>query len=222
MTALLDNDVVLKACRISAIAELLSLLEPHGRLGMLGSARYVLQRRLSRLPACIDRQTALAGLEAILAAVDAVEPNDADLSVAADLQEEAQRTGLPLDGGESQLIAMLLRQRATALLTGDKRALAAAERVLATLGLLNGAAGRIACLEQIAYSLMGKLGVSVLRTRVCADQAVDQALAISFACHSPDARASDVTGALESYVLDLRTQAPILLVPGNDLSGLPT
>ncbi len=213
---LLDNDVALKTCRYGLTSELLDMLEIAGPPLVLGSALFVLRGRLTRLAALPER--AASECANLLDRTTALEPSEAELLLAADLLEVAQTRGLPLDGGEGQLIAILLERRGTLMLTGDKRAISAAETVLAMSGILANAAGRMACFEQAICSLSDWLSLTVVRNAVCSDAAADSALANCHCCHGDYPPPSDVREGLASYSEHLRAAAPILLARGNDLT----
>ena len=158
-----------------------------------------------------------------MAAADAVEPDDGEIMLAAEIQETAQRANLPLDGGESQLAAMAMRRVGSTLLTGDKRAVAALEQVAAALNLLAQAAGTVLCLEQAMASLTRAYGAAPIRAKVCADPAADATLSICFGCHSASGfREAEIWASLASYIADLRSHAPTILRTGDDASCLLT
>ncbi len=217
---LIDNDVVLKACRLALAPDLIALLEPRGQAAILGSARFVLHNRLARRKDVADRASATAALDGLLLAVPAVEPVDGEVMLAAQFEELAQTLGLALEGGESLLFSILVLRPAALLATGDKRAIAAAEAVLARLSAAMGPAiGKVACLEQVVAALLGVLGPEALRRRVCADPEADKALAICFGCGSPSFSGADAAQGLGSYVGAVRCSAPTLLLPSGDLSA---
>lgn len=216
---LLDNDVALKVCRYALHEEALAALSRRGPVAVLGTAKYVLPPLLARARGVGDGPGAAAALDRLLAAAEAVEPSGAEVGLAAAFEEEALRLGAPLDGGESLLLAVLVLRPADLMLTGDKRAVGAAGRVLADPHA-GAAAGRVACLEQLAATLLAVVGVDAMRARVCADAAADKSLAVCFACASPRPCAGDdALVGLSSYVRHLRGAAPGLLVPSDDLSA---
>lgn len=214
---LLDNDVVLKVACYALVDETVAAatiddIPP----AMLGVGRFVVRGRLARAPNIADRARATAAFERMLAAMSLVEPDDAEMAAAADLEAEANRRDLELDGGESQLLAMLANRACKLLVTGDKRAIAAMAIVAAAQ-----AGSRVACLEQLIAHVVSASGTSAVRPRICAEPKVDRAVTGCFACSSPAAPDDvDVMDGLASYIGHLDRSAPGVLVPGNDLSSL--
>jgi hypothetical protein len=142
---LLDNDVVMKVATYTLGDETIAVttiddVPP----AMLGVGRFVIRNRLSRPSSTAEPVRALAAFERMLAGLSLVEPDDDELAAAADLEAEAIRRDLELDGGESQLLAILVNRRCSLLVTGDKRAIAA----MASMAVAR-AGGRVACLEQL-------------------------------------------------------------------------
>ncbi|MDH7972525.1 hypothetical protein QH494_10055 [Sphingomonas sp. AR_OL41] len=96
------------------------------------------------------------------------------------------------------------------LLTGDKRAVAAIGALPLPLP-----PHRVACLEQLLGSLAEANGPDTVRSAVCAEPAVDKALAAACCCSSPPG--TDPRPGLASYVEHLRAQAPTVLCVGSGL-----
>lgn len=217
---LVDNDIILKACRFALAPDLVALLAPRGRAAILGSATFVLRSRLARKKDVADQSSATAALDALLLTMPAVEPADGEVMLAAQFEELAQTLGLALDGGESLLFAILILRPAALMVTGDKRAIAAAEIVhLRLLTAAGPAAGKVACLEQVMATLLKALGPDALRKRVCADPEADKTLAICFGCASASFSGANAEEGLRSYVGAVRRSAPTLLLPSDDLSA---
>jgi hypothetical protein len=206
-----DNDVVLKAVCYRVFGGLWS--EPE-RPGVLGSARYVLAHAIEKRSHVRDREGALTALEAALAEAGVLEPDEHELADAAALEELAQRSGVELDVGESQLAAIVVKRGLLFLDTGDKRAVRGFQELVERSPICGSLAGRVRCLEQLMLGLVGRDGVM---EAVCAEAEIDKALAICFGCHSggqPDV--GQVLAALESYIGALAWAAPRVLAP---LSG---
>lgn len=214
---LLDNDVVLKvACYALADETLAAATIDDVPPAMLGVGRFVVRSRLARASNIADPARAAAAFERMLAAMTMAEPDDAEMAAAADLEAEAIRRDLELDGGESQLLAMLANRGCSLLITGDKRAIAAMAIVAAAQ-----AGSRVACLEQLIAHVVSAKGTPAVRPRICAEPNVDRAVTGCFACASPAAPDdADVMGGLASYIGHLDRSAPGVLVPGHDLSSL--
>jgi hypothetical protein len=216
---LVDNDVILKTCCYGVGADLLASLQPLGHVGVLGSARFVVAGRIRRTGQVTDREAATAAFDALLPHLTPIEPEPTEIELAAEFEAEAQRRGLALDAGESQLLAILIRRGAPLLVTGDKRAIEAVETAHAS-GHAERAADRVACLEQVMLTLLSKLDPDALRAQVCLERALDKALAICFACSNEVFVVATAIACLRSYINDLRRSAPTVLIKTGDLSAV--
>lgn len=205
---LLDNDVALKAACYALVDEALAIVgrdrEPPG---VLGVARFVLRRRIERGNGIADPARAMRELELLLANVALLELTEDELAVAADLEAEAQRHELELDGGESQLLAILALRGLPLLLTGDKRAIVAMSVVAKDI-----AAGRIACLEHLMVAILSLAEVATVRAAVCGEPHVDKAITACFGCSRSAVTEADVVEGLASYAGHLSRSAPDVLV----------
>lgn len=216
--ALVDNDVVLKVCCYGLDEALSSTLckAGVGVPSMLPFAFYVVFSRIKRDKFLVRRSVALAALDRVRAAFQLIEPDQQEVSLAAAFEATAQARNLELDGGESLLLAILLRREARLLLTGDKRAIRAIEEIAAA----QFTTASVACLEQLMMSILDDLGVGDLRERVCSEPTVDRSLTNCFACMSSMVDLEAVTEGLNSYISDLRNGARRILVSSDNLSGL--
>ena len=216
---LVDNDVVLKACCYDLVDEVIDFLAGTDRtVHVLGVARFVLGRAISKRGNIADKDRAADRLARLLGRVALLEPEEDELLLAAGFEEAAQSRGVDLDGGESQLLAVLVARSARLLITGDKRAIRAIEPIVAERGCGEQVARRIACLEQVAMALVGRLGGETIRQRVCAEPAIDKSLAACFSCASGTCILEFILEGLASYIKDLRGHAPSVLVDSDDLS----
>lgn len=208
--AAVDNDILIKAACYRLQDALLG-----ASFGVLGAARFVVAGRLARMPLTGERQGAQdAAADLIARSVD-LEPSDAELILAAELETLAQRQGLELDAGESQLAVIVAGRDIRQLCTGDKRAIRALEQLLDSLPALAALAGRIRALEQLVDDLVGRVqNPDDIAKTICAEPTVDKALTICARCHTPppDGPAIDRDG-LASYISRLRTEAPRMLQP---------
>src|SRR5262245_752495 len=119
---LIDNDIVLKTCCYDAVDQLIGCLYATARtLHVLGFIKYVLTKAIKKRVNIVNKERAAACIDRLLGRVALLEPSDEDLALAAEFEEAAQSCEVELDGGESQLLAVLIRRSATLLLTGDKR-----------------------------------------------------------------------------------------------------
>ena len=214
---LLDNDVVLKAASYALADETVAVTTIDDTPpAMLGVGRFVIRNRLSRASNIADPARATSAFEQMLPTMTLVEPDEDEMAVAADLEAEAIRLDLELDGGESQLLAILANRSCSLLVTGDKRAIAA----MATVALAQ-ASARVACLEQMIAHVVATSGTSIIQPRICAEPNVDRAITSCFACSSsnkPDD--AEVLAGLASYISHLDRSAPGILIRGHDLSAL--
>jgi hypothetical protein len=212
---LLDTDTVIKL----ASYRLLFDVEHPGceegcqrRTGLLVAAKFVARTRIVRKAA--NPTGALAHLETYLEHADLVEPTPAELELAANLEASAVEAGLDLDVGESQLCAIALQRGCELVLTGDKRAITAAEQLASEVLALSGLAGRLACLEQAMGLVVERLGVHNVRARVVEEKSMDKAISISFQYTNPDVADDFAPTGLVSYINDLRRVAPTMLLAG--------
>lgn len=213
---LLDNDVVLKVASYSLADEVLAVTTVNDTPpAMLGVGRFVIRNRLSRATNIADAARATVAFDRMLAAMTLVEPDEREMEAAADLEAAAIRRDLELDGGESQLLAILANRACSLLVTGDKRAIAAMAIVAAAE-----AGSRVACLEQLVAHVVAVNGTQVIQSRICAEPNVDRAITNCFACSSPvPPGEDDVLAGLASYTGHLDRSAPGVLIAGNDLSS---
>jgi len=208
--AAVDNDILIKAACYRLHD---SLLGPS--FGVLGAARFVVAGRLSRMPLMGERQQAQDAAADLIARSVVLEPSDAELTLAAELETVAQRQGLDLDAGESQLTAIVANRDVGQLSTGDKRAIRALEQLLDALPALAALTGRIRSLEQLVDDLVDRVeSADDIAKAICAEPAVDKALTICARCHTPppNGPAIDRDG-LASYIRQLRKEAPRILQP---------
>jgi hypothetical protein len=216
---LMDNDVILKACCYDVVDEVIGCVAGKARpVHALGVVQYVLAKAISKRSNIANKERATDRLAHLLGSVALIEPNGDELLLAAEFEETAQSRGVDLDGGESQLLAVLIRRSAALLLTGDKRAIRAIESVVQARGCNEQAARRVACLEQIVMALVGRHGAETIHWHVCGEAAVDKSLAVCFSCSSGSCHPESILEGLASYIADLRRQAPCVLVDSDDLS----
>ena len=208
MKALVDNDILLKGACYRLLATLVAMKCGTDRVGYLGAARFVLSKKIRRATLRGDALEAEAELLSFLAEHEAIETTAEEQALAALLEATAQSVPVNLDTGESQLLAVLVFRSLPSLLTGDKRAIIAIERLLDTTVALAEAAGKVTCLEQLVRLAIMNSDVTVLQTAICKEPAVDRALSICFSCFSPEPHSAAVMEGLDSYILDLRKDAP--------------
>lgn len=210
-SAAVDNDVLIKLAAYRLFADGLVLLAGNDKVGVLGAARYVIPAAIARDGRIADRNGAIASWREVANALDLLEPSDHELDLAVTIEEFAARGGLPLDPGESQLIAIAIRRPIARLATGDKRAIAAAETLRSELPELTALDRRVICFEQIMERLIAILGGAALQKAVCAEPKADRAVAICMGCASAASGTAPSAEGLASYINDIRSQAPSLL-----------
>ena len=211
-----DNDVLIK---LSAFDLLHAIVHPdcaagcQARAGVLGAAPFVVRKRLGKRVAG-DPSEALSRFEAFMAEARLLEPSPEELETSVNLEEAALRLGAELDAGESQLCAISLHRGLPLVLTGDKRAIEAAERLLSEVPDLIRLTARLACLEQAAVLAVHRLGALEVRRRVVAQPEMDRALSICFSYTNPYVPDDFYPTGLKSYIEDVRKSAPTVLLPG--------
>jgi predicted nucleic acid-binding protein len=205
-----DNDVLIKAACYGLAAE----LEGSRSLGVLGAAKYVVAGRIDRMALSGDRDGARSAALDLIARSSVLEPSRDELDLATAIETAAQRRGLELDAGESQLAAMIVHRGIAVLETGDKRAIKGFEVLLDELSDLGALRGRLRCLEQIVAHCLDAVGSDALARAICGEPHVDKTLSICFRCFSPPphAAAPDRDG-LDSYIAALRASAQRVLEP---------
>lgn len=216
---LLDTDVLIK---LAAYGLLEAIAHPgcdpgcERRTGLIAAARFVARKQLQRKAANVEG--ALANLDAFLTTAEILEPSQTELEFAADLEDAAARAGVDLDVGESQLCALALLQQRPVILTGDKRAIVAAEHLLGVVPAVAGLATRMACLEQAVTLAVQRIGSLVVRALVITELKMDTAVTICFHSTNPAVGDDFQPTGLASYVNDLRRSAPTMLLPGTALT----
>jgi hypothetical protein len=136
-----------------------------------------------------------------------LEPDEAELVLAAEMEALAQRGGYSFDSGESLLVALLVCRGGGVLLTGDKRAIIALQHLRGLHAETAKAVKRIACLEQLMTKVLAQEGGAAVRSGICQEPGVDAALTICFRCASSPADDSVYLEGLTSYVDDLRRRS---------------
>jgi hypothetical protein len=209
MTAMVDNDIIFKGACYGLLDEFLSPICAHGRrFGVLGAARFVVSKKISKTNPSKGITTALRHLADFLERAAVVEPTEDEQRMAAEFELAAQRAGLSFDVGESQLCAILIYRLIPLLLTGDKRAIQAIEELLDSECRLTSLCGKIRCLEQLVLDVLAAgTNPDTLRDKICAEIEIDKTLTICFSCHREDGSGRDYAEGLQSYVADLRQRA---------------
>lgn len=212
ISAAIDNDVLFKAACYGLLEDLLSQVpvDP-GNCCVLGSAVFVISRMLVKGGGCANPEGAGQLLDAFFDTAQKLEPTDEELKFAAELELEAQKSAVNLDGGESLLVAIVLVRELDYLITGDKRAVLALSALRELIGPLLALNGKMICLEMLFARLLDTSCDESIRDAVCAEPDVDRALKICFCCGNPSAGCDQWKEGLVSYINALEKAAPGLL-----------
>ena len=216
MKAAIDNDILFKGACYGLLSQLIDGTDSGKEVvGVLGSARFVVGKKIEKSAIHGSRATALAIFLEFLKRSEALEPTPSEQGMAADLELAAQRLGINLDSGESQLCAILVYRVLPLLLTGDKRAIKAIEELVDADSRLTVIRAKIRCLEQIVHDALvgGSRDHAAFRTAVCAEPEVDKALTICFSCTSQTVTRESILEGLQSYIRSLRLDASRVLSP---------
>jgi hypothetical protein len=207
--AAIDNDVIIK----TACYGLSAGLHAGRHVGVLGAARYVITKRIGKMKLEGNHAEALEAAQKFISRSTVLEPTESELRLSASIESAAQREGLELDAGESQLTAMVIMRPIPVLETGDKRAIRALEVLLDKIAELSGLHGRVRCLEQLAMQAARRCGAKHMAPAICSEPNVDKVLSICFRCFSPPPNGTDLDAeGLASYIEALRRVAPRVLM----------
>lgn len=213
----LDNDIVIKSCQFAITEDLLNVLRPIGSPHILSVSAYVIPKRVATKKGLSNLQRITDDCAALLAELIKVEPTDEEINLAADFEDRARAMQLELDVGESQLLAILISRQSQLMVTGDKRAISAAEVFIEARPECR---HKIACFEQILLEILRYKDAGALRTNICAEAVADKAISICFSCQQACVRQDDVFEGLKSYIGAVRGKAAESLVISDDLSAL--
>jgi hypothetical protein len=213
---LLDSDIVLKMCAYASGQKLIDVTtQGEYPPAILVVAGFALPKQVRRSRRIKDKERAAAELALVLDRAERLEPTPEEVLLAADLEEAAIRDGLPLDAGESQLVAILIHRLAPLCITGDKRALNALAQVAPSA-----ADHRLACLEQMTIAAISEEDVSAFRSAVCEEREMDTTMSICCSCSSETVGRAQLVEGLRSYIDDLRRTAGRLLIESDDLVAI--
>jgi hypothetical protein len=213
MKAAIDNDILFKGACYGLLNELTSTASGIESAGVLGSAKFVVSKKIEKNKLRRNGAVALADFLQFLSRTEALEPTDSEQNMAADLELAAQKLGINLDSGESQLCAILVHRVLQLLLTGDKRAIGAMEKLIDADPRLQPLCGKVRCLEQLVHDALANGDHGTFRSAVCSEPEIDKALAICFSCTNHSIEIESVIEGLQSYIRSLRTEASRVLSP---------
>lgn len=201
----IDNDILLKLTAFQLFEEAIAVLDlSPSDLRVLPTARFVFRQKRARQVSYSDIVWATA--------IDRVESyqsvNTTNSQVLAELQR-LEKFRDQIHVGETALIAATCTTADFVLLSGDKVCFKALPQVPAeTYGRL---CGRVVCLEQIVLKLIHVLGFDVVKERIQPFVHCDKMIHICFGYSEP-ALENDVKEGLQSYIKDLETLCPDLLM----------
>jgi len=216
--AAIDTDVLLKVAAYRLSSQLVTVLEPRGKPGALGLSHLIAGKQLARKREVRDTMGAAAELKRLLETLGRLEPTEEEIALAAELATVAQEQGLPLDSGEAQLAAITMLRGLPLLVTGDKRALGALSRLMDGDARRNRLVDRLACFEQLIWSIAALTGEHKLRSSICAEPGVDGAMRLACSCGSDGWKAAQLHEACDSYVSAIRDVVGDLLISGSTLA----
>ncbi|HEY1757828.1 MAG TPA: hypothetical protein VGG72_20835 [Bryobacteraceae bacterium] len=208
MTVLIDNDILLKSACYRLLAELVTANCGTDHVGYLTAARFVISNRIRRATLRGDAAVIETELLSFLANHVAIETTPEEQALAAALEASAQRMPVSLDTGESQLLAVMALRTLPSMFTGDKRAIIAIERLIDVVEEIVVVSGKVICLEQLVNRALSQGDAIAIRIAVCGEPDIDRTLNICFSCHNSEQPTASIFEGLDSYISDLRRQAP--------------
>ena len=211
MKALIDNDVLIKGASYRFLAELANSIPGDGHFGILGAAKFVVPYYIRRKKLVGDVAAAEMCFLSFLAGNEPLEPSSDEQELAAALEANAQQLSFSLDAGESQLVSILVSRVLPWLATGDKRAIAALEKLLDTDARLANLTRKIRCLEQLVKQMLLNGDCGIIRNAICSEPSVDKTLTICFSCSSQGSNSANIHQGLDSYIGAIRASAARVL-----------
>jgi len=209
----MDNDVLHKTTAYGLFNSILKTPPiQHEVYGILGTAKYVVGKKLKKRPPLRGLESVLVDFDLALQHLVELEPTHEEVASAATLEYLAQNLNLDLDPGESILCAVLLARKLNHIVTGDKRAIKAIEVLSTDVKNSFVFESKLICLEQLFAWLVNEHNDHAVRTAVCSEKAVDMALTSCFSCYSPEVPDESCVDGLKSYIASLQKDAPTVLV----------
>ena len=153
MRVVVDNDIVLKVACYGLEEELLfSNPRMPNDIAVLGSARFVVRRAIQKMILSGSMTASIKRANSLIQRFASIDPTEDEQASAAEYELEAQRVGANLDAEESVLCAVALRRSVWFVITGDKRAINAIEKVSRTHRELTVLRWRLMSLDQLALT----------------------------------------------------------------------
>lgn len=211
LRGVVDNDILLKGSCYGLLAPMAKVVPlNYDEVGYLGAAPYVVSNRLAKAKLSRPAAVCVRYLNNVFARMILLEPTQAEISLAADIEIAAQQLNFPLDVGESQLCSIVVTRNLEWLITGDKRAIKSLQKILLETNLIASIHNKAICLEQLMFLLICFRNTRA-RAAVCAENSVDRTFALALSCNTPQTAISSCLQGLRSYIENLRIDAPLVL-----------
>ncbi len=182
----------------------------------LGASKYVVRRLITDGNFHKSREDLESEFKRVLSCITLIEPTAEEVELAARLESIAQQSGNSLDVGESQLCAVLATRHLDLIVTGDKRAIVAAENLYQIDSEYSFLSSKFASIEQVFLNMIKIHDLEKLKSSVCLESGIDKSLSTCFSCTSKIINSDSTIEGLKSYVNNLKSRAASVL---NDLSS---
>ena len=201
LTCFLDNDIVIKLSAFDLFDGAITILNlDWEQLRVYSAAQYTFRGK------SYIAQYSESVCQKAIAITQKCQKVEADNSIEFTLLNKVKN----IDEGEAALIAATADKDVFLLTTGDKKCLKALATDPNLESVCKRLCGRVICLEQIILKLIEAKGFVFVRDRVLPMVSCDKSLQICFGVSSP-ATEENVMAGLNSYINDIRQQAPDLL-----------
>jgi len=215
---ILDTDIVLKVSAYQLSHEALEIFRQFGVPLILGLSRIVIPKQFTRQAGRLrNPHHASDHIDALLAGLESIEPDEVEVRIAAELEEAAMSADLPLDQGEAQVFAVSVCRALPLVLTGDKRAITCLSECLALIGKSGACHEKVATLEHVMLTLIELHEFDAVRQKICSEVEVDTALRICFSCNSEEVNGSSVVEGLTSYLEEVAAHSSGVVFPCKSL-----
>ena len=207
-----DNDIVLKVACYGLEEELLfSNPRMPNDIAVLGSARFVVRRAIHKMTLSGSMTASIERANSLIQHFASIDPTEDEHASAAKYEIDAQRVGANLDAGEGLLCAVAVRRSVRFVITGDKRAINAIDKVSRAHRELIALRGRIMSLEQLALTSLQAGFQERLRNAICSEREIDKTLTTCFRCRTQVSDEQSFAECLRSYISTIRLKASRML-----------
>ena len=212
MDGAIDTDVLHKASVYGLFEQLLeSIPLSIENFCVLASTKFVVRNKIKRSTFNKNKGQITETLNRSLSQMKELEPTKDEILFASKLEFNAQQLNVSFDIGESQLCAIIISRNMLCLITGDKRAIIAAESLFYSELDVKSLESKFICLEQSFSWLLKIVDPWEVRNAVCSEQNIDRALTICFGCSSSNTRPEAWMEGLNSYIREIRLKAPTVI-----------